>query len=44
MENLKGNIRMKTRIAALAVVMAGSIFGATRTEAIREKLVSGDRN
>lgn len=24
--------------------MAGSIFGATRTEAIREKLVSGDRN
>jgi glycerophosphoryl diester phosphodiesterase len=35
---------MKMRIAALAVVMAGSIFGATRTEAIREKLVSGDRN
>lgn len=35
---------MKMRIAALAVVMAGSIFGATRTEAIREKLVSADRN
>lgn len=35
---------MKMRIAALAVVMAGSIFGATRTEAIRENLVSGDRN
>lgn len=35
---------MKTRIAALAVVMAGSIFGVTRTEAIREKLLSDDRN
>ena len=35
---------MKTRIAALAVIIAGSIFSATRTEAIRGKLVSGDRD
>ena len=35
---------MKTRIAALAVVMAVSLFGATRTDAIREKLLSDDRN
>jgi glycerophosphoryl diester phosphodiesterase len=44
MENLKGNIRMKTRIAALAVVMAGSIFGVTHTETLRAKLLSNDRN
>ena len=37
-------MKMKTIIAALAVVIAGSIFGATRTEAIREKLMSSDRN
>ena len=35
---------MKIRITALAVVVAGSLFGATRTEAIREKLMSGDRD
>ena len=35
---------MKTCIAALAVVSAFSLFGATRTEAIREKLASDDRN
>ena len=37
-------MKMKTIIAALAVIIAGSFFGATRTEVIREKLVSGDRN
>lgn len=37
-------MKMKTIIAALAVIIAGSFFGATRTDAIREKLVSGDRD
>ena len=37
---------MKIRLmtAALAALMVGSLFGATRTEAIREKLASGDRD
>ena len=35
---------MKIRIAAAAVVFAFSLSGATRTETIREKLVSDDRN
>lgn len=35
---------MKMKVLAVAAALAGSLFGATRTEAIREKLVSGDRN
>ena len=35
---------MKTITAVLAALIAGSLFGLTRTEAIREKLVSGDRS
>ena len=35
---------MKMRIVALSVLMVASLCGATRTEAIREKLVSGDRD
>ena len=37
---------MKSRcgLIAAALAVAGSIFGATRTEAIREKLASGDRD
>ena len=38
------NSKMNTWIAALAVVSAFSLFGATRTEAIRETLMSADRN
>ncbi len=34
---------MKIRIVAAAVMLAASLFGGTRTEAIREKLLSGDR-
>ena len=30
--------------SALAAMIATSLFGATRTDAIREKLVSGDRD
>ncbi len=33
------------RLATCAAVMiVGSLFGATRTEAMREKLISGDRD
>ena len=35
---------MKMKIAALAVITACSLFGMTRTEAIREKLMSQDRD
>jgi len=35
---------MKIRISVLAVIVVTSLFGATRTEAIRAKLVSGDRS
>lgn len=35
---------MKMKVLAVAAALAGSLFGATRTEAIREKLVSGDRD
>ena len=35
---------MRLSVAALAIAVFGSLFGATRTEAIREKLVSGDRD
>ena len=35
---------MKIKILALATIVAGTLFGATRTEAIREKLVSGNRD
>jgi len=35
---------MKTKILAIAAIVAGTLFGATRTEAIREKLASGDRD
>ena len=35
---------MKIRISVLAVMVMTSLFGVTRTEAIRAKLVSGDRN
>ena len=35
---------MKIKILAIAAIVAGSLFGATRTEAIREKLASGDRD
>ena len=35
---------MKMKVLTVAVVLAGALFGATRTEAIREKLVSGDRD
>ena len=37
-------MKMKTMTAVLSVLIAGSLFGLTRTEAIREKLVSGDRS
>ena len=35
---------MKVKTAALIAMMAVSLFGATRTDAIREKLLSDDRN
>ena len=35
---------MKKLIAAFLLVSAAALFGATRTEALREKLLSGDRN
>lgn len=35
---------MKTKLLAMAAIAASALFGATRTEAIREKLASGDRN
>ena len=39
-----GQGKMKMIIAVLAVVISCSLFGTTRTEAIREKIASGDRN
>ena len=35
---------MKIKILAIAAIVAGSLLGATRTEAIRDKLASGDRD
>ena len=35
---------MKMKMLSLAAIIAGSLFGATRTEAIRDKLASGDRD
>ena len=35
---------MKAKILALAVTVSFSLIGATRTEMIREKLASGDRD
>lgn len=37
-------MKMKTLIAVWTVLIAGAIFARTRTEAIREKLMSGDRD
>ena len=35
---------MKMKMLAIAAIVAGTLLGATRTEAIREKLASGDRD
>lgn len=35
---------MKTRLLPLVLVLSGCLFGGTRSQAIREKLLSGDRD
>ena len=37
-------MKLRLMTAALSALMVASIFGATRTEALREKLASGDRD